>query len=56
MSGAKLIRNAALLPLGMLGFRQRFCAGTASHAAFGVGGYASGPMMLLATAAPRFPP
>ena len=48
MSGAKLIRNAALLPLGMLDSaailrRHRFSA------AFGVGGYASGPMMLLAT-------
>ncbi|MGA8144486.1 MAG: undecaprenyldiphospho-muramoylpentapeptide beta-N-acetylglucosaminyltransferase [Candidatus Acidiferrales bacterium] len=48
MSGAKLIRNAALLPLGMWDSaailrRHRFAA------AFGVGGYASGPMMLLAT-------
>ncbi|MGH9746688.1 MAG: undecaprenyldiphospho-muramoylpentapeptide beta-N-acetylglucosaminyltransferase [Candidatus Acidiferrales bacterium] len=48
MSGAKLIRNAALLPLGMWDSaailrRHDFSA------AFGVGGYASGPMMLLAT-------
>jgi UDP-N-acetylglucosamine--N-acetylmuramyl-(pentapeptide) pyrophosphoryl-undecaprenol N-acetylglucosamine transferase len=48
MSGAKLMRNAALLPLGMWDSaailrRHRFSA------AFGVGGYASGPMMLLAT-------
>ena len=48
MGGAKLIRNAALLPLGMLDSaailrRHHFSAG------FGVGGYASGPMMLLAT-------
>ena len=48
-------RNAALLPLGMLDSaailrRHRFSA------AFGVGGYASGPMMLLATlsAIPRW--
>jgi len=48
MSGAKLVRNAALLPLGMLDSagilrRHHFSAG------FGVGGYASGPMILLAT-------
>ena len=48
MSGAKLLRNAALLPLGMWDSasilrRHHFSA------AFGVGGYASGPMMLLAT-------
>jgi UDP-N-acetylglucosamine--N-acetylmuramyl-(pentapeptide) pyrophosphoryl-undecaprenol N-acetylglucosamine transferase len=48
IGGAKFVRNAALLPLGMWDsaaiLRQhRFAA------AFGVGGYASGPMMLLAT-------
>jgi len=48
ISGAKLIRNAAMLPLGLWDSaqiirRNRF------DVAFGVGGYASGPMMLLAT-------
>ena len=48
MRGAKLLRNAAKLPLGlwdseMILRRHRISA------AFGVGGYASGPMMLLAT-------
>jgi UDP-N-acetylglucosamine--N-acetylmuramyl-(pentapeptide) pyrophosphoryl-undecaprenol N-acetylglucosamine transferase len=48
MSGAKLLRNAALLPLAMWDSasilrRHHFSA------AFGVGGYASGPMMRLAT-------
>jgi UDP-N-acetylglucosamine--N-acetylmuramyl-(pentapeptide) pyrophosphoryl-undecaprenol N-acetylglucosamine transferase len=48
MTGTKWLRNAALLPLGMWDSaailrRHRFVA------AFGVGGYASGPMMLLAT-------
>ncbi|HWG58931.1 MAG TPA: undecaprenyldiphospho-muramoylpentapeptide beta-N-acetylglucosaminyltransferase [Candidatus Acidoferrales bacterium] len=47
IGGAKLLRNAAMLPAGMLDserilWRHRF------NAAFGVGGYASGPMMLLA--------
>lgn len=48
MDGAKLLRNAAMLPLGLWDSaaiirRNNF------QAAFGVGGYASGPMMLLAT-------
>ena len=48
ISGAKLLRNAAMLPLGLLDSaailrRHRFAA------ALGVGGYASGPMMLMAT-------
>ena len=48
IGGAKFVRNAALLPLGMWDSaailqRHHFAA------AFGVGGYASGPMMLLAT-------
>src|SRR5262249_32971995 len=47
MSGAKLVRNAALVPLGVWDSaailrRHRFSM------AFGVGGYASGPMMLAA--------
>ena len=48
INGAKFLRNAALLPLGLwdsasILCRHHFAAG------FGVGGYASGPMMLLAT-------
>lgn len=47
ISGEKFFRNAALLPLGLWDSaeilrRHRFSA------AFGVGGYASGPMMLMA--------
>jgi len=47
MGGAKLLRNAAMLPAGLwdsekIVRRHRF------DAALGVGGYASGPMMLLA--------
>ena len=47
IGGAKLLRNAAMLPAGLIDSarilkRHRFAA------AFGVGGYASGPMMLLA--------
>jgi len=47
MGGMKFLRNAAMLPAGMwdserILLRHRF------NAAFGVGGYASGPMMLLA--------
>jgi UDP-N-acetylglucosamine--N-acetylmuramyl-(pentapeptide) pyrophosphoryl-undecaprenol N-acetylglucosamine transferase len=47
ISGTKLVRNAAMLPAGLwdsarIMERNRFTA------AFGVGGYASGPMMLLA--------
>ena len=49
MGGAKLLRNAALLPAGLFDsekilHRHRF------NVALGVGGYASGPMMLLAAA------
>jgi UDP-N-acetylglucosamine--N-acetylmuramyl-(pentapeptide) pyrophosphoryl-undecaprenol N-acetylglucosamine transferase len=48
MGGAKLARNLAKLPLGMWDsaaiLRRHRCV-----AAFGVGGYASGPMMLMAT-------
>jgi UDP-N-acetylglucosamine--N-acetylmuramyl-(pentapeptide) pyrophosphoryl-undecaprenol N-acetylglucosamine transferase len=48
LHGRKFLRNAALLPAGLLDSRailrrHRFVA------AFGVGGYASGPMMLLAS-------
>jgi UDP-N-acetylglucosamine--N-acetylmuramyl-(pentapeptide) pyrophosphoryl-undecaprenol N-acetylglucosamine transferase len=48
IGGVKFLRNAAMLPLGLVDSaailrRHRFAA------AFGVGGYASGPMMLLAT-------
>lgn len=48
IGGAKFFRNAAMLPLGLWDSaaiirRHRF------DVAFGVGGYASGPMMLLAT-------
>jgi UDP-N-acetylglucosamine--N-acetylmuramyl-(pentapeptide) pyrophosphoryl-undecaprenol N-acetylglucosamine transferase len=48
IGGAKFFRNAALLPAGLWDSaqiirRHRF------DVAFGVGGYASGPMMLLAT-------
>jgi UDP-N-acetylglucosamine--N-acetylmuramyl-(pentapeptide) pyrophosphoryl-undecaprenol N-acetylglucosamine transferase len=47
IAGAKFLRNAALLPVGIwdserILHRHRF------DVAFGVGGYASGPMMLLA--------
>jgi UDP-N-acetylglucosamine--N-acetylmuramyl-(pentapeptide) pyrophosphoryl-undecaprenol N-acetylglucosamine transferase len=47
IGGAKFLRNAAMLPLGLwdsaeIVRRNRF------DVAFGVGGYASGPMMLLA--------
>jgi UDP-N-acetylglucosamine--N-acetylmuramyl-(pentapeptide) pyrophosphoryl-undecaprenol N-acetylglucosamine transferase len=47
IGGMRFVRNAAMLPAGMWDSekilrRHRF------HAAFGVGGYASGPMMLLA--------
>jgi UDP-N-acetylglucosamine--N-acetylmuramyl-(pentapeptide) pyrophosphoryl-undecaprenol N-acetylglucosamine transferase len=49
MGGAKLLRNAALLPAGLWDSekilqRHRF------NVALGVGGYASGPMMLVAAA------
>jgi UDP-N-acetylglucosamine--N-acetylmuramyl-(pentapeptide) pyrophosphoryl-undecaprenol N-acetylglucosamine transferase len=47
IGGMKLVRNMAMVPLGLwdserILMRHRF------HAALGVGGYASGPMMLLA--------
>ena len=47
IGGVKLLRNAAMVPAGLwdsekIFQRYRF------NAAFGVGGYASGPMMLLA--------
>ena len=47
IGGTKFLRNAAMLPAGLwdsekILHRHRF------DAAFGVGGYASGPMMLLA--------
>ncbi|HEV3480707.1 MAG TPA: undecaprenyldiphospho-muramoylpentapeptide beta-N-acetylglucosaminyltransferase [Candidatus Acidoferrales bacterium] len=47
IDGVKLLRNAAMVPAGLwdsekILHRHRF------NAAFGVGGYASGPMMLLA--------
>ena len=48
IGGARLLRNAAMLPVGLWDsaaiLRRHRCA-----AAFGVGGYASGPMMLMAT-------
>ncbi|MBI1749185.1 MAG: undecaprenyldiphospho-muramoylpentapeptide beta-N-acetylglucosaminyltransferase [Acidobacteria bacterium] len=47
VGGGRLLRNAAVLPLGMLdsaGILRRHRV----SAAFGVGGYASGPMMLMA--------
>ena len=47
IGGAKLLRNAAMLPAGLLD-SQRIIRRHHFGAAFGVGGYASGPMMLLA--------
>jgi len=47
MSGGKLLRNAAQVPLGMLDAAEILKRHRVS-AAFGVGGYASGPMMLMA--------
>ena len=48
IGGTRLLRNAAMLPVGLWDsaaiLRRNRCA-----AAFGVGGYASGPMMLMAT-------
>ena len=46
-SGAQLLRNAAQVPLGMLDAAEVLRRHRVS-AAFGVGGYASGPMMLMA--------
>ncbi len=47
MSAGKLLRNAAKLPLGMMDAASILKKHRVS-AAFGVGGYASGPMMLMA--------
>ena len=47
MGGAKLLKNAALLPGSALD-SQRLLRKHHFAAAFGVGGYASGPMMLMA--------
>jgi UDP-N-acetylglucosamine--N-acetylmuramyl-(pentapeptide) pyrophosphoryl-undecaprenol N-acetylglucosamine transferase len=47
MSGGKLLRNAAQVPLGMMDAAEILKRHRVS-AAFGVGGYASGPMMLMA--------
>jgi UDP-N-acetylglucosamine--N-acetylmuramyl-(pentapeptide) pyrophosphoryl-undecaprenol N-acetylglucosamine transferase len=47
IGGTKLLRNMALLPAGMLD-SQRILQRHRFDGAFGVGGYASGPMMLLA--------
>lgn len=47
MSGSKLLRNAAQVPLGMMDAAEILKRHRVS-AAFGVGGYASGPMMLMA--------
>ncbi len=48
MGGAKLVRNAAMLPAGLWD-SAAILRRHHPNAAFGVGGYASGPMMLLAT-------
>jgi len=48
MGGAKFFRNLALLPAGLWDSAQ-IIRRRHFDAAFGVGGYASGPMMLLAT-------
>jgi UDP-N-acetylglucosamine--N-acetylmuramyl-(pentapeptide) pyrophosphoryl-undecaprenol N-acetylglucosamine transferase len=47
IGGAKFFRNVALLPAGLLD-SERIIGRHRFGAAFGVGGYASGPMMLLA--------
>jgi len=47
MGGAKLLRNLAKLPLGLLD-SEKILRRHQFTAAFGVGGYASGPMILLA--------
>jgi UDP-N-acetylglucosamine--N-acetylmuramyl-(pentapeptide) pyrophosphoryl-undecaprenol N-acetylglucosamine transferase len=47
IGGLKFFRNAAMLPAGMLD-SERILRRTKFSAAFGVGGYASGPVMLLA--------
>jgi UDP-N-acetylglucosamine--N-acetylmuramyl-(pentapeptide) pyrophosphoryl-undecaprenol N-acetylglucosamine transferase len=48
IGGTKFLRNAALLPAGLRDSEQ-ILRRHGFDAAFGVGGYASGPMMLLAT-------
>jgi UDP-N-acetylglucosamine--N-acetylmuramyl-(pentapeptide) pyrophosphoryl-undecaprenol N-acetylglucosamine transferase len=47
IGGTKLLRNAAMLPAGLWD-SHRILSRHRFDAAFGVGGYASGPMMLLA--------
>jgi UDP-N-acetylglucosamine--N-acetylmuramyl-(pentapeptide) pyrophosphoryl-undecaprenol N-acetylglucosamine transferase len=47
IGGAKFWRNAALVPAGLWD-SERILERHRFHVAFGVGGYASGPMMLLA--------
>jgi len=47
IGGAKFFRNAAMLPAGLLD-SERILHRHRVNAALGVGGYASGPMMLLA--------
>ena len=42
-----LARNIMQLRPGVLGFAWRFCGGINFSVAFGVGGYAAGPMMLI---------
>jgi UDP-N-acetylglucosamine--N-acetylmuramyl-(pentapeptide) pyrophosphoryl-undecaprenol N-acetylglucosamine transferase len=49
MGGMKLLRNAAMLPAGLWD-SERVLRRHRFRAAFGVGGYASGPMMLVAMA------
>lgn len=47
IGGGRLLRNLALLPAGAWD-SHRILARHSFHVAFGVGGYASGPMMLMA--------
>lgn len=47
IGGAKLLRNAAMVPAGLWD-SEKILHRYPFNAAFGVGGYASGPMMLLA--------
>ncbi len=47
IGGIKLLRNAAMLPAGLWD-SEKIIRRNRFHVAFGVGGYASGPMMLLA--------
>ena len=48
IGGMKLLRNAAMLPAGLLGLRKNYSAAIVFARRLGVGGYASGPMMLAA--------